>query len=132
MSILHILFKNNEGKSSLDIAIDNEAPKSVELLLNRLLIMKDYSFSRCIYHLFETLFEMGIKSFEDYLETCFFTTFEMAETNKLRILDHTVEEFLEGHHCSMIDEEFRKKIGARKKKKKKITKKDEKPEGEET
>jgi hypothetical protein len=91
LSLLHILYKNHDGKTALDIAIDQEAPKSIEVLLNNLRSLSDYSLSRHLYHHFEVLFEMGLKCFEDYLETCFFKTIEMKETNKLRIRDPNVE-----------------------------------------
>jgi hypothetical protein len=69
-----ILIRNFEEKSALDIAIEAEAAKNVDLMLNKLCMLPNISFSRQIYKKFPALFDMGLKSFEAYLETCLFQT----------------------------------------------------------
>ena len=47
--------KNRKGKSSLDIALDNESSKNAELLLRKLVLFKDASLSHLLYDRFVEL-----------------------------------------------------------------------------
>ena len=68
----YILLKNKQGKSPLDIALDQESPKSVEAMLMRLHHINEYNVSRAIYKRFPEFFKMQIRAFDNFLEGCFF------------------------------------------------------------
>lgn len=78
-----ILMKNSRGKSPIDIAIDNESPKNIELFLNKLALFEDIKLSSIFYTRFSELLSMNISAFHAYLDSCFFQTVQMKETKFL-------------------------------------------------
>jgi len=69
---LSLLVKNSQYKTPLDIAVANESPKCIEIMLNMLNEMPDYNFGKLTDHHFNKFFEMGTKVFDDFLGNCFF------------------------------------------------------------
>ena len=70
--LLGLLSKNRYGLSPLHIAVANEAPKSVEIMLSKISLFNDLQLSSIFFELFPKLFEMKLVPFNEYLETCFF------------------------------------------------------------
>ena len=83
MYYLAILMKNNEGKSPLDIALEMNSARYNELFLNSLTQIPEFNLSRLLYKKFGHLFKLKIKSFEQYLGTCYFTTPQMMSLTKV-------------------------------------------------
>lgn len=68
-----ILMKNNQGKTPLEITIENDSPKNASLMLSKLNTFgSEYSFSHLFFEHFTTLLEMGLPAFNDFLANCFF------------------------------------------------------------
>ena len=61
--------KNNEGKSPIDIALDNESPRNVELLLRKLTLFENGKFSSLFSDRFNELLNMNLKAFNEYLNS---------------------------------------------------------------
>jgi hypothetical protein len=64
-----ILIKNNNKKSPLDLTIEHDSPKTTELLLRHLSLLNTGSYSNLIYHNFERLLSMNLRSFYEYLDS---------------------------------------------------------------
>jgi hypothetical protein len=64
-----ILIKNNNKKSPLDLTIEHDSPKTTELLLRHLSLLNSGSYSNLIYHNFERLLSMNLRSFYEYLDS---------------------------------------------------------------
>lgn len=64
-----ILMKNHSLVSPLDIAIEYDRQKNVELLLTKLSVLKDGSYSHLMYTKFPKLLAMNLRAFYDYLES---------------------------------------------------------------
>lgn len=97
--------KNNNGKSPLDIAIDNESPKNTELLLRKLTLFKSASLSMLFYDRFSELLSMNITAFHEYLDSCFFQTIQMREIKYLKLKDES-DPLLVPHSSCLIDDVF--------------------------
>ena len=83
--LLGILMKNSEGKSPIDIALDNESPRNVELLLRKLTLFKNGKFSSLFYDRFNELLDMNLKAFHEYLNSWLFQTIQMKMTRYLKL-----------------------------------------------
>lgn len=105
-----LVLENNDGKSPLQLAIENNSARIIELMLNKLLKLDHFSLSRKIFTNFSTLFKMNLRSFEKYLNSCYFVTEQMRAINKLDL--QGAEETIRSHFtCSILDVEFYKKYG---------------------
>ena len=106
--------KNYEGKSPLDIALDNESPRNVELMLNKITQFRDEKLSGLFYDRFNELLAMDIETFYEYLESWLFQTAQMKLTRYLD-LKNTSFPLLVTHSSWLIDEVFVEKYCKRKK-----------------
>jgi hypothetical protein len=105
-----LVLEDNNGKSPLQIAIENNSARIIELILNSLLKLGHFSLSRKIFTDFSTLFKMNLKSFEKYLNSCYFISEQMRSINKLDLPDN--QDTIRDHYpCSILDKEFYKKYG---------------------
>ena len=77
-----ILLQNNEGETALDVAIENNYKKSIEFLLEALIQVSNFSLSKAMYKNFPALLNMNLKIFEEFLNTCYFKTFQMQQITK--------------------------------------------------
>lgn len=103
-----LVLENNEGKSPLQLAIENNSARIIELMLNKLLKLGHFSLSSKIFTNFSTLFKLNLRSFERYLNSCYFVTEQMKSINKLDLQEN--EETIRSHFtCSILDIEFYKK-----------------------
>ncbi|CAI2381450.1 unnamed protein product [Moneuplotes crassus] len=103
-----LVLENNEGKSPLQLAIENNSARIIELMLNCLLKLGHFSLSRKIFINFTNLFKMNLRSFEKYLNSCYFVTEQMKSINKLELKGD--DETIRDHYpCSILDKEFYKK-----------------------
>jgi hypothetical protein len=105
-----LVLEDNSGKSPLQLAIENNSARIIELMLNCLLKLGHFSLSRKIYTDFPTLFKMNLRSFEKYLNSCYFVTEQMKSINKLD-LPEAQDTIREHFTCSILDVEFYKKYG---------------------
>ena len=105
-----ILLPNNDNKTALEFAIENNSAKVVEVLLNSLIKLGDVSLSKMIYKQFPHLFKMQLVAFASYLNTCYFTTSQMATINKLRIPEG-VDSIREFTDWWILDKQFYKHFG---------------------
>ena len=103
--LLSILMKNNDGKSPLDIALDNESPRNAELMLNKITLFKDENFSGLFYDRFGELLEMNIAAFHEYLESWLFQTVQMKLTRYLNLKNNRLP-WLVAHSSWLVDEVF--------------------------
>lgn len=69
-----ILMKDQNGKHPLDIAIMNESPKSASIMLKKMTHLSHLSLSHLIKDIFLKLLDMGLPSFNQYIEDCTFRT----------------------------------------------------------
>ena len=72
LEYMSILLKNRLGKTALDIAVINESPKCIEIMLDMLNEMPDNNFGKLTDHHFSKFFEMGTRVFDEFLGNCFF------------------------------------------------------------
>lgn len=79
-----IMLPNKEGHTALDLAIKDSNPKCTEALLLALLEFKEQKLSHLIWRNFDKLHKMKIKAFYQYLNTCFFRTAQMEETDSIQ------------------------------------------------
>jgi len=101
-----LVLENNEGKTPLQLAIDNNSARIIELMLNCLLKLGHFSISKKIFHNFSSLFKMNLRSFEKYLNSCYFVTEQMKSINKV---DLKSPDTIRDHYtCSILDKEFYK------------------------
>lgn len=82
----------------MQIAIDNNSSLVVELMLERLLRLEHFRISRKVHKFFSVLFKMNLKSFERYLDSCYFATEQMTSIDKIGLpnFNDTVREFYSG------------------------------------
>jgi hypothetical protein len=103
--LMGILMPNNQGRSALDITIENESPKNTELLLLKLLNFPDQKLSHLFYDKFAVLFKMNIKAFNLYLNTCFFQTSQMKFIKQLQF-SSKLDPLMLPYHTAIIDQTF--------------------------
>ena len=72
-----ILSKNHNNDSPLDIAIENDAPWSTELMMKYLVNLSSLNISKAFYDKFPELFSMNLPGFNEFLSTCIFQTDQM-------------------------------------------------------
>jgi ankyrin repeat protein len=109
-----ILAPNKQGLTPLDISIENNSAKVVEMLLSSLENISYYKLSAAIYKQFDNLFEMDIDAFRSFLNTCYVQSEQMKLMSKLDtggsdqvILRHSLS--------SILSEKFNKIFLERKK-----------------
>ena len=100
-----LILEDSTGKSPLQLAIENNSPRIIELMLNSLLKLGHFSLSRKIFPYFSTLFKMNLRSFEKYLNSCYFITEQMRSINKLD-LPESQGTIRDHFPCSILDKEF--------------------------
>lgn len=104
-----LILEDSNHKTPLDYAIENNAAKIIEVILNSLIKLDHFSLSKMIYKKFSILFvNMNLKAFEKYLNTCFFVTQQMASITKVRLKDGDAT-IREAYSCCILDKEFYKK-----------------------
>ena len=102
-----IVLENKDNKTPLDIAIENNSAKVIELMLNMLIKIEHFSYSSLLYKKFGVMFRMNLKAFEKYLNTCYFVTYQMKWITKISLkADETIRE---AHPSCILDKEFYKK-----------------------
>uniref|UniRef100_A0A7S3JKB8 Ion transport domain-containing protein n=1 Tax=Euplotes harpa TaxID=151035 RepID=A0A7S3JKB8_9SPIT len=103
-----LVLEDQFGKTPLDIAIENNSAKIIEVILNNLLKLDHFSLSKVIYKKFPILFKMNLKAFEKYLNTCYFVTQQMKSITKVR-LQEGEDTIREVYSCCILDKAFYKK-----------------------
>lgn len=110
--LLNILYPNKNCDSSFDLAIAKNSIKIVDLYMQILIqldAVKHYRFSKYIRHHFDTMFEMDIVSFYQYLDTCTFQHLNMHRTYEVEWTSNEEEIYLD-YHTSFLGETFLKKF----------------------
>ena len=81
--------KNNKGETPLDIAIRFESKKTIDLFFRYLSKFEEGGFSRLIQGNFPKLFQLGLVSFYDYLNSWYFQTNQMKGLKFLNLKDES-------------------------------------------
>ena len=97
--------KSNSKESPLDKAIINKDLKIIELIITKLLLMKDYKISHMFHDSFVELLSIDLPCFHSYLSECFFQTIQMQD---VRYIDVKLEDgfWMTHHHSCLIDDNF--------------------------
>lgn len=114
-----LLMKNSDNKNPIEVAIDNNSPRTVELLLNHLMKLQEFNLSRSLYKRFIDLFKLKIRAFDKFLDVSFFQTPQMLTIKKLKLNSSNNDQpFLEANNTSLLDSNFEKRfvVGGTKKK----------------
>jgi hypothetical protein len=80
--IAMMFIQDNRGKTPIEESIDNNSPKIVELFLDFTQDIKEFKLSKMIYKRFDVLFDLGIETFRNFLNICYFSTPQMAMMKK--------------------------------------------------
>ena len=80
-----ILQKNYAGETPIDIAIDDDSPKCIEILLRYLANISETMYSNQLFKRFSKLLQMNLKSFHVFLSGCKFQTVQMKSMKYLSI-----------------------------------------------
>ena len=80
-----IITPNKDNVSPLDVSIENNSIKVVELFLKELSKITDYNLSKAFYKKFDKLFEMDIDAFRDFIDICYIQSGQMRMMDKLPI-----------------------------------------------
>jgi len=107
--IFYLVYPNHKQESPFDIAIKNNSPKCVDLMLQMLIEVPEYRVSHFIKSHFSTLFTMKLGSFEGFLESCLFTNLPMINIKAINWKSSKNEVFLD-YHTSFIASDFQYKI----------------------
>ena len=67
--LIAILMENDNGKTPLDITIENDSPKTTDLLLKTLSQLEEGSYSQQFFDKFPKLLEMKLNSFHEFLNS---------------------------------------------------------------
>jgi len=105
-----VLLKNNKGQTPLDMAVDNESPKCIELMLMMLNKQPSLSLSGLVDVHFDKLFSLGTKIFEEYLANCWFQNKIMDSIQKVEWSHHSDTIYM-AYHTSFLDRRFINRIG---------------------
>jgi len=107
--LYYVMFvlENKEGESPLKVAIKNDSTRIIELILTYLIKLKHFSLSRLISGEFSNLLRLNLKSFQIYINSCYFQTEQMKSISMCDLSDR--KKVLREHHsCSVLDESFYK------------------------
>ena len=100
-----MLYPDFNNMSAFDIAMDKKSPKSIELMLEMLCTLGNFSLSKYFMHHFSELFQMELVSFQNFLSSCLFQLPRMKEIKVLKWVHHTDEYYLD-YHTSYLGEQF--------------------------
>ena len=103
-------FQIMKNKTALEIAIESNSARVVEVLLNSLIKLEDFSLSGMVYKQFSHLFKMKLVAFASYLNTWYFSTGQMLSINKVR-LPPGVDSVREYTKSWILDKDFYKRYG---------------------
>ena len=106
--LCHVLLPNELGKTPLDLAIEHDLVKNIEVMLLKLSLLPNFRLSKLLYKKFPIFFKKDMRAFYKYLDTCFFKTVQMKSNNKLH-LNSSDDPYIIAHNSSLIDREFRLK-----------------------
>ena len=69
-----MLLPNELGKTPLDLAIEHDLVKNIEVMLLKLSLLPNFRLSKLLYDKFPIFFKKDMRAFYKYLDTCFFKT----------------------------------------------------------
>ena len=81
--------KNHKGETPLDIAIRYESTKTIDIFFKYLAQLGGGGLSRLIKSNFPKLFELGLLSFYEYLNSWYFQTNQMKGIKFLNLKDES-------------------------------------------
>jgi hypothetical protein len=100
-----ILMKNKEGKTPLDISIENDSQRTTDLLLRSLSHLEEGNYSQQFYDQFPDLLSMNLKSFHEFLDSCYFQTVQMKKTQYLS-MNSDEDDIMTAHPSCILDRNF--------------------------
>lgn len=107
--LIGIMIKNNQDKTPLDIAYENENTRTLRLMFKGLEALKQDHASKRLYEVFPALILSGSKTFQDYLNTCFFQTIQMKSMQYLS-MKSSQDEIITSHTSCILSSEFLDKM----------------------
>ena len=97
-----LLMPNWKGLTPIDIALDHQSPKCLELMLTRLLALPDCYSMRVLSRRIVDLLEMNLASFHSLLTAAVFKSPQMATIHTLQLKEET-ELFIDVHSTCLIE-----------------------------
>jgi hypothetical protein len=107
--LIGIMIKNNKDKTPLQIAFENENTRTLRLMFKGLEALGQDHASKRLYEVFPALILSGSKTFQDYLNTCFFQTIQMKSMQYLS-MKSTNDEIITSHTSCILSSEFLDKV----------------------
>ena len=103
-----LLLPDKNGNTAVDIALDNQSPRCLELMLSKLATLSSVKCAHLVLERMEELILMDLKSFQTFLESCVFQTPQMKQITALKLKEES-EMFVDVHYSCMIDTAFMEK-----------------------
>lgn len=100
-----IMIKNSNGNTPLELAYNYKNSMTLRILLLGLASLGQDHVSRKFYDKFPDMIVDGLKSFQEYIETCFFQTIQMKSMQYLSMKDDSAV-VLASHNSCVLSEEF--------------------------
>ena len=107
MYLSQLCLRDNDGNTPLHLAIKNEAPKSIEMILQGLGGLPHLRLSNLFFPLFPELFKSGVTAFETFLGNCTFRSREMIETKRMGLKDMESSNVYISNFCSLFSHQFK-------------------------
>ena len=100
-----IMIKNKNGNTPLELAYTYKNSMTLRILLLGLATLSQDHVSRRFYDKFPDMIVDGLKSFQEYIDTCFFQTIQMKSMQYLSLKDDSAV-VLASHNSCVLSEEF--------------------------
>ena len=100
-----LVMPNSNGSTPVDIALDNQSPRCLELMLAKLATLSSVKCAHLVLDRLEELLAMDLRSFQSFLGSCVFQTPQMKQITTLNLKEET-EMFFDSHSSCMIDKAF--------------------------
>ena len=100
-----LLLPDKNGNTPVDIALDNQSPRCLELMLAKLATLSSIKCAHLVLDRMDELMEMDLQSFQTFLGSCVFQTPQMKQITTLNLKEET-EMFFDVHSSCMIDKTF--------------------------
>ena len=97
-----LVMPDKNGNTPVDIALDNQSPRCLELMLAKLARLSSVKCAHLVLDRLDELLAMDLRSFQSFLESCVFQTPQMKQITSLSLKEET-EMFFDAHSSCVID-----------------------------